>query len=803
MANNMNKFYFLVLLALALPCSALTVRVDPAGGAPRWVVNGEPVRARVFWGAPGASNVRIFPAPQQVEFEFTAEESADTGTMHFRFGRTPGEIFLDDIRVEDLDTTNDIMPRCDFENGQESFLRDWTFWPPGAANTVGSIAVVTNAGNGGSAALRVTLKAPPNGEWPDFHIYHHANLKIISGHRYRASFWIRASSSRALTTAFYRPGNPYVFLGGPKDSFVSEIKLAADAGVDFVSFPIGMPWPKPGQNEDWTGVDASCKRVLDANSKALLIPRIPMDPPEWWRDAHPDEVMQWENGRRDHAVPASPVYRHDAAERLAALVGHLEEKFGDHVAGYHPNGQNTGEWFYESSWEKFLNGYAPADLVGWRAWLKTKYRSDDELRRAWNSTNVTLAAALVPTAAARHASPFGILRDPEKERALIDWAEFQQQAMADCVCELAHAARTSSHGRKLVLFFYGYVFELSGLHTGAGVSGHFALRRVLDCPDIDVLCSPISYFDRGLGGNAPSMTAAESVSLAGKMWLNEDDTHTYLATEQPPGWDAHVNTIEDTNRELIRNVSQESLRNFGTWWMDLCASGWFNDSRMWDQMARLKSLDDAMLKTPTPFRPDVAAVIDERVMLRVAPNGARVTWPGIYEARRTLGRMGTPFGQYLLDDVLAGRVHAKLFVFLNPWDLSAAERETLLRVTAGSARVWCCLPDRFDGDHVLPETKQQFSSTNGASFFVLSPGLTADLLRAAAREAGVHLFTQTNCNVYANGPFVALHASQEGPIEVDTGRPGEITDVITGEVVGHGPKISLPMKRGDTRVLKY
>ena len=43
------------------------------------------------------------------------------------------------------------------------------------------------------------------------------------------------------------------------------------------------------------------------------------------------------------AVVASPTYRQDAAERLAAFVTHMEAKFGRHVAGYHPVGQNTGE----------------------------------------------------------------------------------------------------------------------------------------------------------------------------------------------------------------------------------------------------------------------------------------------------------------------------------------------------------------------------------------------------------------------------------------------------------------------------
>lgn len=868
--NPSRSLFIAALLGLGVlvkPAAALTVRVESAGGAPRIVVDGEPVRARMFWGSPGWSALPLEAEWKRIAFDFTATGSAENGTMHLRFGPSAGDVFLDDIEVRDADSQSALVPLSDFEAGEPSFTRDWTFWPAGAANTVGRLAVEAGAGREGSAGLHVELTAPRDGNWPDFHIYHHTNLHIVEGHRYRVSLWVRGTPSRSMSVEFHRPGKPFVRIGGPPDAFTAQIKLAAAAGVNFVSFPIALPWPKPGETVEWDAVDAACKRVLSTNTRALLLPRIPMDPPDWWRAAHPDEVMQWDDGRRDKAVVASPVYRREAAERLSALVVHLEEKFGGQIAGYHPAGQNTGEWFYESTWKQPLNGYAPADRAAWRHWLKERYRTDDALRRAWNDAGAALAAAEVPPPNGRRAAPAGIFHDPEKERVLIDWAEFQQQAMAECVCELAHAAREASHGRKLVVFFYGYVFELAGMTNGPATSGHFALRRVLDCPDIDVLCAPISYFDRGPGGGAPAMTAAESVALAGKLWLNEDDTHTYLATGTPPGFRDHVATLEATNAELTRNVAQEALRNFGTWWMDLTATGWFNDPAMWRRMTQLRTLDDALLKTPTPFRPEVAAVIDERAFSRVSAEGRLATWPGIYEARRALGRMGAPYGQYLLDDVLAGRVKAKLYVILNAWNLSAPEREKLLAATRGSARIWCYAPGYFDSDSVSPAAMQQLTGfrlspasldkawaiptdagrklalqqafgvekrvrplfaaadarpaetlatfpdgsaavtmrrgPDGASFFVGAPALSSELLRIAAREAGVHLFTTTDANVYASGGFVAVHASDDGPLELELPQASDVVDALTSERVGRGPRIPLLFKRGETRVLRY
>ena len=416
---------FLAFIAFLSPAKALTVRVDPANGAPRLVVDGKPVRARMFFGAPGSAPVPVSQEWKEVRFEFTAGFDANDGTMHFRFGPEPGEIFLDDIQVADLDAGRDVIKRCDFEGGLQSFSREWTSWPVGSANTVGNIAVEPGVGREGTAGLHVILKLPPDGVWPDFHIYHHTDLTFTSGHHYRVSFWVRATPERKLAIGFYKPGKSFVWLGGPQDCFARQIKLAGDAGVDFVSFPTPDVWPKPGEAPDWSAVDAACARVLMANPHALLIPRIGMDPPKWWCDAHPDDVMQWEDGHRAKGTPASPRYRRDAAEQLTAIVAHLEEKFGDHMAGYHPVGQNTGEWFYDDSWKHPLSGYSPADLAAWRLWLKQRYGTDQELRGAWNDAAASLDSVAVPTPAARHAAPAGVFRDPLKERALIDWAEFQ------------------------------------------------------------------------------------------------------------------------------------------------------------------------------------------------------------------------------------------------------------------------------------------------------------------------------------------------------------------------------------------
>ena len=92
---------------------------------------------------------------------------------------------------------------------------------------------------------------------------------------------------------------------------------------------------------------------------------------------------------------------------------------------------------------------------------------------------------------------------------------------------------------------------------------------------------------------------------------------------------------------------------------------------------------------------------------------------------------------------------------------------------------------------------------DGPSLFVGAPGFTPELMRLAAKTAGVHLFADQDCNVYANGPFVAFHAAADGPLTIDTGRRGPVTDVLTGERLGFGPTLAFTVTRGETRVLRY
>jgi hypothetical protein len=259
--------------------------------------------------------------------------------------------------------------------------------------------------------------------------------------------------------------------------------------------------------------------------------------------------------------------------------------------------------------------------------------------------------------------------------------------------------------------------------------------------------------------------------------------------------------------------------------------------------------------------------MDEDSMCHLAGGSNVMSRPLVYEARAAMGRCGAPYGQYMLDDVIAGKVPAKLQIFLATWVLTPEQRRALAdRRPPGITRVWCyapgyLLPDRADvaamrevtgfahksvshetavvtptpagkalglGEPWGPQKRVQplFAAEaapaetlatyadgsaavtlrkgeRGVDVFVGVPQLTPALVRALAKVAGVHLFTTDDVALWAADPHLSIHAVKDGPITVYTGRSQPVLDALDGSAVGQGPEFKLDIRAGETRVLRY
>lgn len=825
-----------------------SVKLLVNNGVPQITVDGVAIRPKMFFGYTSVSrsgNTSLGAEWKEVSLDFTAPETDGQVAVHFRFGEDPGEIDFDDFKITDL-TDGKNLWTDDFESAK-TFKEPWSYWCEDKSGKV-SFELTTEAGINHSRGLRIRLEK--DAKLKGFHVLF-SPIAIVEGHRYALKLQARSKTGKRLAIEVKHQGGDFRLYGGMATPFGSEVRLAAEKGVNWISVEVPTCWSEPGSTPNYSPALRACREVLQNNPRAMMIPRLSVNPPEWWRKANPSELVVFEDGETSpHGSVASEKYRREAGEALRRVIRVLEENFPANLAGYFPTGQNTGEWFYPKAWSDRLTGF------------------EAPMKEAWkNKSGLDL-----PTAKERQASPFGAIRSPVEEKKVLAFAHFQQDLMADMLLGLAKTIRQETAGKRLTCFFYGYTFECASYYSGAASTGHFALRKLLQSPDIDILAAPVAYNDRAVGGAASCQSVAESVLLAGKLWLNEDDTRTDLAKPFPfgyPGWNSGADRRVDTLGILKRNLLQASIRNLALYWMDLGATGWFNDKALWEEHEKFLRMDELLLKNPTPYRGDTALVVDEESLLHIAGGGAsKATVKTLaYEGRSAASRSGATYGQYLLDDVANGKVHAKIYFFQGTTFVGPDLRQKILKNVESASRVWSWAPGYIDGEKFSLESMKEltgfdlaklspeispkviatskglalglpesFGPTNLVTPLFSAKALASDevlatfengepavvirvlpnqtlnvfcgtteiptaLYRSLARSSGAHIYSDTDVHVWANGPFIGVHGVQDGTIVLRTG-PGTIEDVLSGEQIGTGPELKLPLRLGETRVFR-
>ena len=711
--KRLNK----LILALQISClfagvlpakESISYKVEVINSTPILTANGLKIRPRVLWVTNNRGRQVITMEASDFKdnagkwhcarFEFTSPADIDKAAFSVDFGKAEGEVCLENIKIIEL------------ESGE--LVRDISAADLGKlieASDCASNAKLSYSENGGKDKTSKVLCAQCPDE--DF-VFALKDVKLKKGAKYAFIISAKCEDARPLTVYAKNPeGSEFIHVAPNFDNAADQIKLAADAGVNFVSFGIDNFWDSDGREPNYKDLAAVFNAVLRVNPKARLIPRLLMYPNrhfKWWRDLHAAHFMKDADGKsRGFVSISSELYRKQGVDTLKSFINFCEKNFREHMAGYHPGGGNSHEWFYGHSWRKEFTGYDAQTLKAWRKWLGNKYGSVEALEKAWKKSGIgNFNNVEIPTPSEREAP--GHLIDPASYASIVDFNQFLQDEMAETVLLFAKTARESAGEGRLILFFYGYGFEFTRLRNGPAFSGHLALEKFIKSPYIDCLCGPISYYDRYFGEGKSTMGATESVSDAGKMWFDEDDTRTYLTPVEDPFYLGKLPnrkrrklTQKNSIEVIRRNLSQETIRNNGVWWMDLKDQNWYNDPVLWDQMRMFKKIEKNFLKNPEPYRPEVRLVMDETSLLYIGARGASystVTY-SLYWSRSELNRAGVPFGHYLLSDILEREEDsaAKLYIFTSAYALSSKQRERISKLKASKLWVWA--PGYIDLDN--------------------------------------------------------------------------------------------------------
>ncbi len=663
-------------------------------------------------------------------------------------------------------------------------------------------------------------------------------------------------------------GVPTLFINGQAHSGMSYMTYRPDRkyfgqfariGVHLYSFSAtpseaayGLAktcWVAPDRF-DYSGFEERVKMLLDADPEAYFFPRLYLSSPRWWDEKHPDDLVTFDPGDgrpqpffhspADKRVPswASEAWRRDTATALRRFIEHVQQSpYADRVVGYHLASGTTEEWMMWGGNEGKWVDFSPANVARFRQWLRAKYRTAGALQSAWADPAVTFENATIPSKRERETTRLATLRDPQRERRVIDFYDYNADLVADTIACLAKVVKESTRRKGLVGVFYGYVLQLCGEQRQQN-AGHTALEKVWSCPDVDFLTSPTSYAFRTPGtGYSHFMSLTDSVKLHGKLWFDENDIRTWLLEGKPVRSWGQTESYEQTRGQLQREFANVLCQGVGQWWFDM-GGGWYDDPRILADIGTMNRIAEASLAWDRSAADEVAVVVDDR-SLHLMQVANRLSHPLLLEQLPELGRLGAPVGFYALGDLdrLAPR---KMYVFLNAFAPNDAERRAIERLKAqGRVLVWVYAPGVYREGRLDPAAMEELtglhiamdprparlevktgSGTYGASFDVApvffaddpratvlgrlangraglvrrdcgawttvysaAPKLPATLLRELARQAGVHCYLReprAHDVVYANRSLVALCVSEPGPRTVVLPRACDVFDLFEG-----------------------
>lgn len=552
----------------------------------------------------------------------------------------------------------------------------------------------------------------------------------------------------------------YLMHDGDRDKQYGQM---AAAGVRFYS--CGSSLGNGPEGFDPRGIDEVFLAILRHQPNALIFPRVGITAPQWWLDEHPEDAVVFDDGNTGPPSMFSKAWLEAACEWTEDYSRYLRSSpYADHIIGIHICTGYTGEWQSWGLWDNLRGDFSPVATQAWREYLRTRYGADAALAGAWNRA-VTFDTAAIPTRARRESeSPF--LRSPAEYQDVIDFYDFYWRGTAEAIEAVSAAAKRGGGRDWLVGVFYGYAIQYGGKMQE---SQHLGLQRVLDCPDVDFLCSPAMYSLREPGGTSTFMSFTDSIYAHGKFWWDEADNRTYLQKDELA---RAVDQFETLN-VLEREFAHAYTRGAGIWWFDMWG-GWYDDPAILTLFEQMRGFGETAPRAWSPAV-EIAFVFDDKSAYRIAPDSPYLGH-AFTNVMAHAPRLGVPYHTWLLSD-LDKMPPYQVYFFPLACDLTdeelarieALKRDGAVLAFFGPAGVGRIRSGRVEEPAGAQEELLSFTPSgerDGRTFadhrvyWAASP--TVDQLHAIAREAGVHLYCVPGDAFYAGNGMVALHAATEG-----------------------------------------
>lgn len=520
-------------------------------------------------------------------------------------------------------------------------------------------------------------------------------------------------------------------------------------------------------DEDFRRAVGTCKP-----GEAFILPRLMLEMPLWWEEAHPEARCRSFSGAPFHSSFSSEEWFQAAAEAMEHFEAWLNESgWNEYVIGWHIAAGMTEEYIRPIVHPAQYIDYSDASQCAFRRYLSERYESIAALNKAWHTHLTSFDAVKPPVPAQRHYALHGSLRDPLLERSVMDFYDFYSDELDQAVIRLCREGKRITRRSKLMGAFYGNVsISFSEL-------AHNSLSRLLECEDIDFLASPFCYTNsRAADIDWPFQATLESAALHSKPWFVEADVRTFLSrplSVSMPQSDPVVNraydgpvwygpdTLEGSLGDMLRAFSRIITHSGALWWFDMWGGWYDHDALMAFQRWACAFYKEAMQHGGLTPRAQLAVFLDERTLNALSPQGslARTLCEG---QLAELGFLGAPYDSYLMSDfesVDPDRYRAALL--LSPCGLTPGQRAALAQwKRGGRTLLFTGYPGYFEG--TLGEGTEIACSLSGETALLRGYMLRSDGLNVSDDFYPAEACTAPRAELLPEANDVTLAQDDEG-----------------------------------------
>ncbi len=575
-------------------------------------------------------------------------------------------------------------------------------------------------------------------------------------------------------------GDPTIFVDGKPISVMSMTmsKYESDeyltnlgkSGIKVFYVWANTDWLRPGRDytdENGNAVHEPCafelfekqvRRVLKNVPDAYIFVRLILNPPAEWVESHPDEIVRYSDGSimpftlywedvesyPGHFSMASEVWQKYASAALEAFCDKVDKSsFADRIIGYFFCAGGSDEWYYRTPVIDFENNrvadYSPAFKKVYSKFLREKYGTEENLKKAWRMENASFDEPLIPSLEERQhideeksflvdARENGTVRpriyekdDPcvglflntDKYQHVADFYDAWHSSVADSIVHFGEVVkeRYKERGMLTGAFFSAWACtDYYDSPTSGGTS------RVLSSDAVDYLASPPTYANRGPGGFAPQRSMNDSFRIRNKIFISEEDTRTYIGESSFSRFTHRMFTARDSVEMMKRDFARNICEGTFAWWFDLDRRGygWYKDKVFYDLFSVQQKISRLSGRYHRGKSSEIAAIYSTESLHCVARNTNRVMLD--YYRSSELYRIGAGLDFYLSEDLDKESVpDYKVYLMINLFSISDKEREAIISKAAGNGAmiIWLYAPGFINPDSTKRVSVENIENMTG------------------------------------------------------------------------------------------